>query len=136
MIGNGQAGAIPFSELTDEARAERNVVYIGVPTGKRHQHPLRGLRRVFRLVMDHKAPARTPQRERRFYGVLHATKGQERLLFRYQPFASRFNAPDYFTGAAENRAGFFDYNGSLAKTLTLRKLAVHISFSAVSRRLR
>ena len=120
VIGNGHAGAIPFSSLTNEMKAERNIVYVGVssdeideelPTGfqwSAESFSLQGSVKTGALVFVH------PSQAGGLYGVLHATVGAERLLFRYQPFASRFNAPDYFTfGASENRAGFFDYNWNL-----------------------
>ena len=123
VIGNGQAGAIPFSELTDEARAERNVVYIGVPSTALPETAPTSFAWSAESFQIGNGPQSTgamvfvhPSASGGLYGVLHATKGQERLLFRYQPFASRFNAPDYFTfGAAENRAGFFDYNWELGE---------------------
>ena len=117
VIGNGHAGAVSISELTEQMRAGRNIVYIGVPADEIDEErpngfdwseqalTLNGLEQTGALVFVY------PSKVGGLYGVMHATQGRERILFRYQPFASRFNAPDYFSfGTGENRAGFFDYN--------------------------
>ena len=120
VIGNGHAGAIPLAELTEEMKAERNIIYVGVSSSEIDEAipeafewsadsvAIRGVNQSGAIVFVH------PSKAGGLYGVIHATSGRERILFRYQPFASRFNAPDYFTfGASENRSGFFDYNWNL-----------------------
>ena len=87
MIGNGQAGAIPFSELTDEARAERNVVYIGVPSTALPETAPTSFAwsaesfQIGNGTTEHRRDGFVhPSASGGLYGVLHATKGQERLV--------------------------------------------------------
>lgn len=121
IIGNGHAAAIPFAELTDEMKSQRYVIYVGVGSDQLGEEIPTGFEWGTDLVrVGDTSDSRGalvfvyPARNGGLYGVMHATSGLERLLFRYQPFASRFNAPDYFTfGLSSNRSGFFDSNWEL-----------------------
>lgn len=128
LIGNGHGVAMPLSQLTNEMRSEKNVVYVGVPQASLPETvtsdiewDATSIRVGDRSETGIAAVLIQPSESGRLFGVMTTTEGKEGLLFRYQPFASRFTAPDFFTfgKSGANYAGFFDsdwgYDASLVQ---------------------
>jgi choline monooxygenase len=118
FIGNGHGCSLPVSSVDDDLRADYNIIYIGVspeevPLGQATD--LDWNQSAINLGgTDYAASAALavfPDGDR-LAGVMTATLGAEYLLFRLQPFTSRFVAPDYLIWNDEGAvaAGFFDAN--------------------------
>ena len=120
IIGNGAACALPASEVDAALRAERNLIWLGVPSD---EVGVSGL--PFSFSSDTITAGETlgdaglafvyPSGDR-LDGFVYATAGSERLLYSIIPFTSRFALPDYlvFTRAGATQAGFFDAEWSYA----------------------
>ena len=116
IIGNGTACAMPLSKLTDEVRAEHNIVYLGVPAA---EVPLPASTQmswaedvVTVAGQDFDAALLGfvfPDGDR-LGAVLTTTRTHEYLVYRVIPFSSRFWIPDWVVLAADgpaHGAGFF-----------------------------
>ena len=98
LRGNGHACAVPLAELTDAIRAERNLIWVGVP-----QDEVEGLVGPFSwgdtIGMDgdtwEGAMLFVFPIAGRLDAVLTASAGSERLLFDSNPWSSRSGQPDY-----------------------------------------
>ena len=127
LIGNGQACALPISAVTEELRAERNIVYVGVDADQvpfPADMPIDWSNDSVTIANTTKSNAMLGfvfPTEGRLGAVLTATPGSEHLLFRIQPFNSRFWVPDYLIledgGAAT--AGFFNSDWQHTPTLAV-----------------
>ena len=115
VIGNGHACAVPVTELTDELRRSRNLVYLGLapealPVGDLPFDWDDGALRVAGASYEDAALLFVYPDGERLSAVLTATEGAEHLLFRVVPFSSRGGLPDYlvFTDGGFLTTGFFD----------------------------
>ena len=126
VIGNGSSCALPLTLVTDEIRASHNLIYLGVPMDQvpmPESMPLEwdelnitvngqsfvaaGLSAIF------------PDGDR-LGAVITTTRTHEYLLYRIQPFSSRFWIPDWlvFGGSGGVAAGFFDGNWAFSTELS------------------
>lgn len=118
VIGNGQGCAVPSNAVTPSLRRERNLVYVGVAparvTPRPQGVPFNWGGDAIALGAESFADAALffvlPGDGERLDAVLATTAGDERLLFRIQPFASGFAIPDYvvLARAGVRAAGFFN----------------------------
>jgi hypothetical protein len=128
VTGNGHGAALGLSELTDAMRAQYNVIYIGIPQSDVPETvtadiewSTTAIRIGDRSESGLAAVFVQPSESGGLFGVMTATEGKEAVLFRYQPFASRFSAPDFFTfgKSGASYSGFFDaqwqYQSSLVQ---------------------
>lgn len=114
IIGNGAACALPAGDVDAGLRAERNLIWLGVPSA---DVGVSGL--PFSWTSDTIMAGGSlgdaglafvyPSGER-LDGFIFATRGSERLLYSIIPFTSRFALPDYlvYTRDGAAAAGFFD----------------------------
>lgn len=117
FIGNGHGCALPVSRLTDDIRAENNIIYLGIPldeipTENVFPFDWSGGDTIMLGSASHQDSAALfvfPEGER-LSAAIFATPGSEYLFYRLQPFTSSFVAPDYLVWADEGAtaAGFFD----------------------------
>ncbi len=116
IIGNGQACALPFSALSSDLRARRNLVYLGVspmdaavPSGLPITWGSAAIRLGSRRIEAAALLFVFPEGDR-LSAVVTATAGMEHLLYRVVPFSSRSGLPDYLVWSEEGgeAAGFFD----------------------------
>ena len=116
VIGNGHGCALPLSALTAEVRAERNLIYLGIPE---EQVPIPssiqlgwddGAITLAGVAHSHAAAIVVFPEDERLSAVIVATAGDERLLFRVHPYTSRFVVPDYLVWSDQGAqaVGFFD----------------------------
>jgi len=123
--GNGHACALPSTQLDDEIRSERHLVYLGVDFERIPDHEQRpfgwsdstvsvGPNSYDGGVLQVAFPSGDG-----LAGAMVATDGSESQLFRLQPFSSRNGMPDYLglDSSGGLAIGFFDnqweYDSSL-----------------------
>jgi hypothetical protein len=106
--GNGAGCSMPLSRVTDALRAERNMVYLGVPKSEipaAASLPISWDTNTLTIKDEtHSAAAMLfvfPEGER-LAAAMVATVTFEYLLFWHQPFSSRAVMPDYFMWTANN----------------------------------
>ncbi|MGM0555351.1 MAG: prolyl oligopeptidase family serine peptidase [Myxococcota bacterium] len=118
LNGNGHACGMPVSELTDEIRAERNIIYVGVPFSAipdGESRPFSWTEDAIEIgpnsYGDSAATIVFPEGDR-LSAAFVTTAGSEDLQFNFQPFSSRAGMPDYLVYGEEgaNAVGFFDAN--------------------------
>jgi pimeloyl-ACP methyl ester carboxylesterase len=127
LIGNGQACALPISQVTEELLAAKNIIYVGVMPDQvpfPSDMPVDWNADMVSMANVTEADSMLAfvfPHEDRLGAVLTTTQGSEHLLFRIQPFNSRFWVPDYLIlgdgGAAT--AGFFNSNWQHTSTLAV-----------------
>ncbi len=114
--GNGHGCAVPLGAVTDALRSERNLVYLGVtpstvrvPAGVPFAWDERGVALGTRRFDDAALVFVFPDGADHLGAVFVTARGQERLLYRVQPFASGFAVPDYMVWSARGAqaSGFF-----------------------------
>jgi hypothetical protein len=113
IIGNGHAGAVPLDSVTDELRAQYNLVYFGVPSDAVYGDPdaswdAASVRVGENSWTDASLTLTWPDGDR-LHAAYTATDGQETLLYDLVPFTSSYALPDYFVYTPEGgvAAGFF-----------------------------
>lgn len=113
IIGNGASCAVPLSEVDDALRAERNLVFVGVPSADTGAS---GLPFSWDASAINTSGARTNSamafvypRDGHLDAYLFATEGREAALYQLIPFSSRFSLPDYLVFGTEGATdiGFF-----------------------------
>ena len=115
IYGNGHACAMPLSGLTGEVRAERNLVYVGIPMADidlpdvPFEWDAEGVSVGGTSYPDAALMFVFPDGER-LSAVLAAADGVEPLLYWIVPFSSRAGLPDYlvWSSSGSQLAGFFD----------------------------
>lgn len=114
--GNGHGCAVPQSAVTDALRRERNLVYLGlaatalrVPAGVPFTWSDTGVSLGARRFDDAALVFVFPDGADHLGAAFVTARGQERLLYRIQPFASGFAVPDYMVWSrmGAQAAGFF-----------------------------
>ncbi len=112
--GNGYGCALPLASVTPAIRDAHTLVYLGVPVSRvAPTVPLDWNCRVITLGGMSYSPAVLvavfPAGDR-LTGVIAATAGADRLLYRFMPFTSQFAAPDamVYDSTGVRTAGFFD----------------------------
>ena len=126
IIGNGHACVLPTDALTDEIRAERNLIYLGLPRADLAMGDAQ------QISWDASSVSIGDRTYAGAYGYAFAfpeggrlsaaigtTAGSEELLYRLYPFTSRFVVPDYMVFGNEGTVavGFFDGDWSFDATL-------------------
>jgi hypothetical protein len=118
LNGNGHACGMPVSDLTDQIRSERNIIYVDVPFDAIEDADARPFSWSSDAIEigpnsygDVAATIVFPEGDR-LSAAFVATEGSERFQFSYHPFSSRSGMPDYLVyGDGGARAiGFFDAN--------------------------
>lgn len=102
IVGNGVGCALPLDALSEEIRAEYNIIYLGiqasdlgVPDSIAAVSGTEGLG-IGSSTFSNAAMAFIFPQNGRLAGAVLATPGAENLLFRIMPFSSRFVIPDYY----------------------------------------
>lgn len=115
IIGNGAACALAASEVDATLRAERNLIWLGVPSADVGVSGLpfswnRDAIMAGATTSGDAAIAFIYPSGDRLDGFIFTTRGEERLLYSIVPFTSRFALPDYlvFTRDGATASGFFD----------------------------
>lgn len=114
IIGNGAGCALPASNVSDALRAERNLVWIGVPSVDTGVSGLPfewdGAAITAGAAYPDAAIAFVYPSGERLDAFVFTTRGEEDLLYAIVPFTSRFALPDYlvYTRDGAGAAGFFD----------------------------
>ena len=116
LRGNGHACAMPYSQLTDEIRQKRNIIYLGIPFEDLPNHeslPFRYSESSVSIGNNTYSGAVGIYTFPEGDGLAmawYASGGNTQLLSTYTPFSSRRGMPDYLLfdsrGGAAN--GFFD----------------------------
>jgi len=113
ILGNGQACALPISELTDALRADRNLIFVGLDNNEV------GADMAFEFGADEIDIGPISWDEAgllmvfpsggRLNAVLTATEADPHLLYRQSPFSSRSGMPDFavWTRSGNRSSGFF-----------------------------
>lgn len=124
IIGNGHACMLPLSELDEDLLARRNIVYVGVPASEVPFPAKMPVDWSSESVSVGDASASgllafVFPTQGRLGAVLTTTEGAEQLLFRIQPFSSRFWLPDYLILGQEGlvTTGFFDKDWTYSASL-------------------
>lgn len=127
VIGNGTACALPLSALTEDLRAARNLVFLGLPP------EVAGVPQSIPITWDEAevkvSGASYPDalvaflwpRDDRLDAVIATTAGSEDLASVIQPFSSRFWIPDWlvYQKGGTAAAGFFDAEWSYEPSLSI-----------------
>lgn len=114
ILGNGAACALPASAVDDALRAERNLIWLGVPSADTGVDglPFAWDAEAITAGGEHRdaALAFVYPRGERLDAFVFATAGSEGLLYGIIPFTSRFALPDYLVlgDGGVITAGFFD----------------------------
>lgn len=111
VIGNGQACGLPESAVTAERRAGANLLRV-LPSAGALPVPFTWSPTAIQVASnayDHAAGVVVYPDGDGLSAAVVATAGDEPLLWRFQPFTSRFVAPDYLVFAAQGlrAAGFW-----------------------------
>lgn len=126
VIGNGAMCTLPLSLLTDEVRANHNIVYMGVP---QNQVPIppstqvtwtpQGIS-VAGTHYENAAAVVVFPEGNGLSAAFYAAQGKENLLFRLQPFTSRFVVPDFLVWdeRGARTVGFFNGNWEYEPTFS------------------
>mgnify|MGYP006280658781 CR=1 FL=1 len=118
LRGNGHACAVPYSELTDEIRQERNIIYLGIPFEDLPNHeslPFSYSESAVSIGNNTYSGAVGIYTFPEGDGMAmawYASGGNTQLLNNYTPFSSRSGMPDYLLFDSQGGAaiGFFDAN--------------------------
>jgi len=113
ILGNGHACALPVSQVTDQLRAERNLIFVGLDDNEV------GAGMSFEFGEDEVDIGPVSWDEAgllmvfpsgdRLNAVLTATAADPHLLYNISPFSSRSGMPDYvvWTRSGNRASGFF-----------------------------
>jgi len=124
ITGNGHGCALPISRLTEELRQERNLIYLGIgpdhmalPDSIPFSWNAEEIQVSDQSFTDAAIAFTFPEGER-LSAVFATTAGSEYLLFRIQPYTSRFVIPDYLVWRPDGVAttGFFDASWAYTST--------------------
>lgn len=126
--GNGQACAIPESQLSDELRETMNLIWLGVPSSDALLDLPEGLGLSWdaesitfagQSYTDVAMAFVYPGDNGRLSAAFITPVGFEHLLFRYMPFNSRNGYPDYYMWRSDGPyvGGFFDAEWTLDANL-------------------
>jgi hypothetical protein len=116
IIGNGHGCMLPAADVTEELRADRNIIYVGVaaedvpfPDTMPIDWSAESVSVSDAASGDAMLSFVFPSSDR-LGAVFTATEGSEHLLYRLQPFNSRFWIPDFLILATDGlvTTGFFD----------------------------
>lgn len=103
VLGNGQACGLPLSAVTSERRAGRNLLYV-LPSAAEASVPFAWSASAITVASqahEHAAGLAVFPDGDALSAVIVATAGDEALLWRFQPFTSRFVAPDFMVWGAD-----------------------------------
>ena len=120
IIGNGHGCAMPLSSVTEEVRAEYNMIYLGLPDDAVDDQGVftwssDGSITAGETSFENAALAFVFPEGERLSAVIVTSPGYEHLLYTIQPFTSSFVLPDFFLWSDDGglAGGFFtpDWQG-------------------------